>query len=135
MELFIIALVITIFILIFLINSNKKNSYNNEYKIETVDLTGYKYQEDFEVTGIHFNKEYIIQFLGKNNKLQLLKEPDNPVNSEAIKVMHNDFHIGYVCDYDIDEVNKYLNSDYLVLVNEKYFEGTYITLYMRIYSK
>ncbi|WP_026755021.1 HIRAN domain-containing protein [Sediminibacter sp. Hel_I_10] len=81
------------------------------------DLTPFTHYEELELTGVHVheNKYYIINYVGERNPLTFEHEPNNEYDPNAIKVLAESAHIGYVASCDTDYVSKIIKKKHFAL--------------------
>lgn len=128
--------IIFIFWFYWLIKSDDKpNASTNTQKIYDLDLSKYTYYDEFEVTGIHVDnrKNYILQFINLKYPIKLQHEKVNEYSNTAVQVLHDGFVLGYIRDEDSDEVMNISFGDYFAYVSQKYLDGTYLTLYIKVF--
>lgn len=76
-------------------NIYKNNREINAYSIENVWITGFSYLTSAE-------KQYVLQNIKEGNRVYLRNEFDNPVDPNALLVLHNNIKIGYVQQHKRD---------------------------------
>lgn len=112
------------------------------YKIERHRVTGIQhYEKDFLKKLGHYNCDYdltkkeikekyfdgdtIYQYTFYDSELELVPEPDNPYDSNAIKVMISGVHIGYIKKGSCSRVKNLLSSPDLLKVDVSLYGGKY----------
>jgi hypothetical protein len=82
-----------------LFTNNRQNLDNHEFWPEITSFSNLKAEDitHMQIVGIYYthNGEYL-QNLSKKTSLQLRLEPNNPHDSYAISVWHNDHHLGFL---------------------------------------
>ena len=79
----------------------------------------------------HFIKDLMLKSFNKNNLIIDIKiepEPTNPYDIGAIKIMINDFHIGYIAKVDQNhfDFNKYMYIAHIVSWGVLKDDSTYV---------
>ena len=129
-------LVIVVFFSLFLLLIKKLNKPKNlNQKVIDIDLSKYTYYDEFEITGVHINyrKEYIINFVKIKYPIKLQRERDNVYSENAIKIMCEGAHIGYVTELDVEEVGNIIEGDYFAFISVLDFDGGYLDLHFKIF--
>ena len=71
------------------------DSYDCDYDIDYERST--KMKKEFHIAGVQFHEmKYVVNDLEEGMKLELVPEPDNKFDPNAIAIKHNDIMLGYV---------------------------------------
>lgn len=89
-----------------------------------------KYNYDYDLTKKEIKEKYfdgdtIYQYVFDDSVIELVPEPDNPYDSNAIKVMISGVHVGYIKKGSCSRVRNLLNSPDLLKVNVSLYGGKY----------
>ena len=106
------------------INYNRSSIIDNLTFYKKIDVVGTKYRSFDEIR--HYKNLKI------GDELTMIHEPKNPYDNNAIKVVHQNYHIGYISKKENISVLKYLNSDnkYILKVVRIMNNDTYILPYI-----
>lgn len=113
-------------------NEIEKTKPKNIYKQTTFKT--YENISEFEVTGIHIDnrKKYISENCSENDDVKLKHEKNNPYSNRAIVVKHLGKTIGYIAEYDVEEVHEILITEFEAKISEIDFDGNYLTVRINI---
>lgn len=114
-----------------------------QYKTEKHHIAGVTFEgrQDkikemgFENEDYHLSKRDFIEFFSENEKVyemefspvnvELIEEPDNPHDSNAIKVVIDGVHVGYIKQGSCAHIKKLLHSDSIVSISADVHGGKY----------
>lgn len=98
---------------------------------ESESYSGYK---EFEITGVHIpsRKNYILNYCSEYDKLELKHEKNNKYSDQAIVVKHDGKKIGYIAEYDLDEVHEIISKRFTSHITEINYDGSYLTVYLAL---
>ena len=120
------------------------------YKSETHKVAGVTYREDDiislglenedynyskkELIDLGYEDECIYQYEFYPNNVELIPEPDNPYDPNAIKVMVDNTHVGYVKSGSCSHVLNLLKDDRIIKIDCKIGGGKYKSLEYDLYE-
>ena len=86
--------------------------------------------EEYEVTGVHIasRKSYIINNCTEYDEIELKHEKNNKFSDRAIVVKHNGKTIGYIAEYDVEEVHGIIKNPFTSHISEIEYDGSYLTV-------
>ena len=134
-----VVLIIVIIFLIIIVRVNKKpEKKTSPVTRQTIEynLKDYPNEYVFNVKGVHL-EHYLYAVLNcckVHDIVTLVPEPNNTYDSNAVKVECSGWQIGYVPQYETDEVYDILKKDYIAYV-EKCETAGYIKVSVRIKYK
>lgn len=135
---FIIISIIVLFFVVFSGLSKPIESTNTTYqKVYNIDLTPFSHHEEVEVVGVHLEENfgYILNFVKPRHPVKIIPEPDNKYSERALKVVHEDFCIGYISENDIDLIVPLINQNHLCLIGAVDMQGSYLYVSVKVYFK
>src|SRR5688572_2433504 len=117
----IVILIVVAIIFIIIVNNSgpiekKKNNTVNKKVIE-INLKEYPNEYSFNISGVHL-QDYmypVINFCKEFDLTELIPEPENKFDSNAIMVKASGWHIGYVPEeetYEVSQIMKKENISY-----------------------
>ena len=89
---------------------------------------------EYEVTGVHVEnrKKYITENCSEYDEVSLKHEKNNQYSNRAIHIKHHDKIIGYIPEYEVEDVHQILKTDYEAKISEIDFYGGYLTVKINI---
>ena len=90
--------------------------------------------EEYEVTGVHIAhcKNYILKYCEEYDELELMHEKYNKYSEKAISVKHDGEKIGYIREYDVDEVYEIIMNPYTSHIAKIEYDGLYLTVHLAL---
>lgn len=103
-----------------------------EYYDDEID--GFEYKKTFPIAGITFNNrlDYIINKCFVGDEVELVPEPDNVYDSNAIAIKHKGKTIGYVPKLETYEIEEYIFNGYIAQISDiikSDYKDVIITIY------
>ena len=94
------------------------------------ERAAYKNSATFEVTGVHIpaRKSFIKNYCDEDDWVELVPEPSNKFDKNAIKVRCNNKLIGYVASIDTLEVKEIIKNPHYAYISNKLDLDNYITV-------
>jgi len=102
----------------------------NEIKLPVDPEPDYENRKSFEITGVHIEgrKKYIINYCSIFDEIELIHEPNNKFSKRAIVVKHNGRKIGYIPEYDVEEVHEIIKRPYEANIDEINYYSSYLSV-------
>lgn len=104
----------------------------SHYMDNILDLASENYLYDYskkELIENGLEDEKIYQYEFYPSKVELVAEPENQYDSNAIRVLIDDVHVGYVKSGSCTHVKKLLNSGRVTAIDAEIYGGTYKLLW------
>lgn len=104
----------------------------SHYMDNILDLASENYLYDYSKKELMENgleDEKIYQYEFYPSKVELVADPENQYDSNAIKVLIDDVHVGYVKSGSCTHVKKLLNSGRITAIDAKIYGGAYKLLW------
>lgn len=136
-----IVILIIVFIVLFALfsNNNTKKPPEDLYtkslihpvKVETSTVENTLF---FEVTGVHISnrKNHLINNCSEYDQVELIPEPNNEYDSDAIKIKCNGKLIGYIKSDETELVHDILKLNYNAYISTLDYDGGYINVEITI---
>jgi hypothetical protein len=101
----------------------------NETILENAESETGNYEE-YELTGVHIpnRKNYVLNYCNEYDELELKHEKNNKYSDKAIVVKHNGKKIGYIAEYDVEEVHEIIKNPFTSHIAEIEYDGSYLTV-------
>ncbi len=114
-------------------NITAPKNQNTLFKIyELKNSSNFTNHYSFNVAGVNNYIYEIFNFCKNQDIVFLIPEPDNKFDSGAIKVMCNNFLIGYVPAFETSEVIEILNNKYLAYIEKLDKDPGWINITIKI---
>lgn len=86
--------------------------------------------DEFEVTGVHLpgRKKYILDNCSEEDLVEFIPEKNNPANPLAVAVKHKKKLIGYIADYDLDQVHELMKYEHEGIITSIDYDGDYLEM-------
>ena len=135
----ILLIIFIAIILLFIFSNNttiESSKKNNNIKQIDYNLKEYPDEYIFDVSGVHLEQySYPIYNICKLlNLVNLIPEPTNIFDSNAIKVEVSGWHIGYVPSVETLKVNDIISKDHIAFIDKLNIYG-YIIVQVKIRYK
>lgn len=87
-------------------------------------------ENEYEVTGVHIpnRKKYILENCSENDEVEIFHEKKNTYSEKAIAIKHFNKIIGYISQYENEEVHEIIEDNYEGKISEIEFENGYLTV-------
>lgn len=103
-----------------------RGEYYHSKDIESIGIKNPEYslkKDDFIEK--HRVGEKVLKYTFNITSVELVPEPDNPYDRDAIKVVMNGAHVGYVRKENTDGARKYIGSRDVVSISGTIKDGPY----------
>jgi len=129
----VIVIVLILFVVIIANTKSETEEFVPNYS-DSAPTPDYENSESFEVTGVHIvsRKNYIISYCSIFDEVELIHEKNNKYSKRAIAVKHDGRKIGYIPEYNVEEVHKILKKDYEANIEEINYDGSYLSVHALI---
>lgn len=111
------------------------NAFPDGYRSSEI-IEGYALIDIFEITGIHVEGRYgRIRRIKENAELSLERESKNPYDKNAVKIINDWDHIGYVARNKTALVRRVIRFDHKVLLYDCYNDDGFKMAFFALYLK
>lgn len=102
--------------------------------IEPILNNTFQNYSEFEIVGIHVEnrKKYITENCSEDDEVILKHEKNNQYSNRAIQIKHLNKIIGYIAEYEVEEVHEILKTKYEAKISEIDFYNGFLTVKINI---